>query len=225
LVKAREAPKLIIRLAGLAQCRWSRLTSNVRRRKQPLMRPTMSSTPSLHLLCGKAGAGKTTLATALAVEYKALLIAEDLWLVRLYGPMKSFDEYRTYSQRARTVVGPLVGDLLRLGQNVVLDYPANTKASRLWLRSLSESAGARHLLHYVATPDEICLERIAQRNIERPEGSYHLTREDFNHVSSFFETPEGDEGFNMEVHAAADHRRPSGPGTLLSSSREPNSDA
>jgi predicted kinase len=162
----------------------------------------MSSNATLHLLCGKAGAGKTTLAIALATEHRAVLIAEDIWLVRLYGPMKSFDDYRTYSQRVKTVVGPLVTDLLGLGQSVVLDYPANTKSSRLWLRSLFDSAGAHHLLHYLATPDEVCLKRIAQRNIERPEGSYHLTRDDFDYVSSFFETPKDDEGFKIEMHAA-----------------------
>lgn len=162
----------------------------------------MSSNPTLHLLCGKAGAGKTTLATALAAENKAIIIAEDIWLIRLYGPMTSFDDYRTYSQRAKTVVGPLVTDLLGLGQSVVLDYPANTKSSRLWLRSLSESAGAHHLLHYLATPDEVCLKRIDQRNIERPEGSYHLTKDNFDYVSSFFEAPEVDEGFQIELHAA-----------------------
>jgi predicted kinase len=160
----------------------------------------MSSSACLHLLCGKAGAGKSTLATALAAEHKAILIAEDVWLIRLYGPMKTFDDYRTYSQRAKTVVGPLVVDLLRLGQSVVLDCPANTKSSRLWLRSLFESAGARHVLHHLATPDEVCLQRIEWRNKERPEGSYHLTKADFDHVSGFFEAPEAGEGFNVEIH-------------------------
>ncbi|MFO1317308.1 MAG: ATP-binding protein [Burkholderiales bacterium] len=163
----------------------------------------MRSGATLHLLCGKAGAGKSTLATALAVEHEAILIAEDIWLIRLYGPMKSFDDYKIYSQRARTVVGPLVTDLLILGQSVVLDYPANTKSSRSWLLSLSESAGAPHLLHYLATPDEVCLKRIEQRNVERPEGSYHLTRDDFDYVSSFFEAPEDDEGLEVELHAEA----------------------
>ncbi|MED5621091.1 AAA family ATPase [Ideonella sp. BN130291] len=164
----------------------------------------MSSTATLHLLCGKAGAGKSTLAAALAAEHKAILIAEDIWLIRLYGPMKSFDDYRLYSQRAKTVVGPLVIDLLRLGQTVVLDYPANTKASRAWLRSLFESAGAAHVLHFLDTPDPLCLRRMGKRNIERPEGSYHLTQADFDHVSSLFEPPADDEGFKMEIHAAAE---------------------
>jgi len=164
----------------------------------------MSSNACLHLLCGKAGAGKSTLAAALAAEHHGILIAEDIWLIRLYGPMTSFDDYRTYSQRAKAVVGPLVVGLLRLGQTVVLDYPANTKTSRHWFRSLFEAAAAPHVLHHLTTPDDTCLKRIERRNIERPEGSYHLTKDDFDHVSSLFEAPAEDEGFKVVIHPAAD---------------------
>jgi predicted kinase len=162
----------------------------------------MSSNTSLHLLCGKAGAGKSTLAATLATDHQAVLIIEDIWLLRHYGPMKTFDDYRTYSERAKSVVGPLVVDILRLGQNVVLDYPANTRISRLWLRSLFELAGASHVLHYLDTPDDICLQRIDKRNIARPEGSYQLTKADFDYVSAFFEVPEEGEGFKVDLHAA-----------------------
>jgi predicted kinase len=169
--------------------------------KSSISSPTRRSNATLHLLCGKAGAGKSTLASALAAEYKALLLSEDIWLMRHYGPMKSFDDYRTCSQRAKTVVGPLVMDLLGFGLNVVMDYPANTKASRLWMRSLFSQTGALHVLHYLTTPDEICLKRIDQRNLGRPEGTYHLTKDDFDYVSSFFEAPEEIEGFNIDIHA------------------------
>ncbi len=161
----------------------------------------MKPTACLHLLCGKAGAGKSTLATSIATQHGAILISEDVWLARLYGDrMKSFDDYRLYAQRARSVVGPLVVDLLAAGQNIVLDYPANTKAGRAWLRSLFESAGATHILHVLDTSDSLCLQRIARRNAERPEGSHHLTPEDFAYVSSFFEAPVEAEGFTVEWH-------------------------
>jgi len=158
----------------------------------------------LHFLCGKAGAGKSTLARALAKAHHAILISEDLWLARLFGDqMKTFDDYKSYAQRAKTVVGPLVIDLLTAGQNVVLDFPANTRTSRAWFRSLYGAAGADHVLHYVEASDRTCLQRIDKRNTERPEGSHHLTEEDFVHISSFFEAPEQAEGFRIEVHAAA----------------------
>ena len=163
----------------------------------------MKAHACLHFICGKAGAGKSTLAKALAEQDQAILICEDVWLARLFGDqMKSFDDYLACARRLRSVVGPLVVDLLNAQQNIVLDFPANTKASRAWFRSLYEATGAEHVLHYVDVPDRTCLQHIDQRNIERPEGSHQLTAEDFAHISSYFEAPQEDEGFRIQVHQA-----------------------
>lgn len=163
----------------------------------------MPASPTLHILCGKAGAGKSTLAQALAREHAAILLCEDVMIARLYGEqMNTFDDYIRCSRKLKTVVGPLTTDLLRAGCSVVLDFPANTKAGRRWFRSLFEAAGAAHVLHFVASPDAVCLERIARRNVERPEGSYFLSEADFAHVSSFFEAPESEEGFELRVWGA-----------------------
>lgn len=158
----------------------------------------------LHLLCGKAGAGKSTLAAALASQHRAIVISEDVWLARLYpGQLVSFDAYRELSARLKTVAGPLVVELLRAGHAVVLDYPANTRASRAWFLDLVKQAGAGHVLHFLDTPDEVCLARIGRRNVERPEGSHHLTREDFDYLGRLFEPPAADEGFTVQRHAPA----------------------
>src|SRR5262245_37428708 len=163
----------------------------------------MATHACLHFLCGKAGAGKSTLAKALATQHQAILICEDVWLARLFGDrMKTFEDYRLYAQRLKTVVGPLIVELLTARQNVVLDYPANTKASRQWFRSLYEAAGAAHVLHYVDVPDRTCLQHIEQRNAERPEGSHVLTEADFVQISSYFEAPEPGESLRVEVHGA-----------------------
>lgn len=157
----------------------------------------------LHLFCGKAGAGKSTLAQSVAATEGAVLISEDVWLARLYGDqMHTFDDYRRCSLRLRTVVEPLAVDLLRGGRSVVLDFPANTRASRTWLRGVVAQSGADHVLHFIDTGDAACLERIARRNVERPEGSHHLTPEQFTHISSFFEPPAEDEGFAVRRYGA-----------------------
>jgi predicted kinase len=163
----------------------------------------MCPTPTLHFFCGKAGAGKTTIAANLAKTQKAILISEDVCMVRLFGDqLKTFDDYIRLSKRLKDVVGPIAIDLLIAGQSVVLDFQANTKHGRDWFRSVFEQAAAEHILHFVNTPDETCLARISMRNIERPEGSHHLTEEDFAHISSYFQAPEAVEGFNIMVHSA-----------------------
>ena len=158
--------------------------------------------PTLHFFCGKAGAGKSTLARALAQQEQALLLSEDVWLARLYGDqIHVFDDYIRCSQKLNTVITPLVIDLLNAGQTVVMDYQANTTRRRAWFRSLFEQGRADHVLHWLQTPDALCLARIQQRNTEMPEGASQLTEADFWHVSSFFEAPQAPEGFQLRVHA------------------------
>jgi predicted kinase len=161
----------------------------------------MAAIPTLHFFCGKAGAGKTTVAQAVAQDTGAFLISEDIWMARLFGDqMTTFQDYIHFSRKLKTVVGPLVVDLLKSGQSVVLDFQANTRAGRAWFRSLFEEAGSDHRLHYVDTPDAECLARIARRNEEQPEGSHPLTEDDFNHISSFFAAPEEAENFAVVMH-------------------------
>ncbi|CUI95915.1 Uncharacterised protein [Achromobacter xylosoxidans] len=53
-----------------------------------------SPTPTLHFLCGKIGAGKSTLAARLASRPDTLLISEDAWLAALYpGEILSVADY------------------------------------------------------------------------------------------------------------------------------------
>lgn len=122
--------------------------------------------------------------------------------MRLYGDqMTSFDDYIKFSRKLKTVVGPLVIDLLRAKQSVVMDFQANTSAGRNWFRSIIQEAGAAHVLHYLNVSDEKCLSQIAKRNAERPEGSHPLSVEDFFYVSSYFQAPEIGEGLNIKTYA------------------------
>ncbi len=151
----------------------------------------MPLTPTLHFFCGKVGAGKTAIAHVLAQKRGAILISEDIWMMRLFGnQMKTFDDYLHFSPKLKTVVAPLATQLLKSGNHVVLGFQANAKAGRRFFRSVFEQAGAAHVLHLVQTSDQVCLERLAKRNIERPEGSNNLTEEVFALVSSYFEVPE-----------------------------------
>src|SRR5271167_3080913 len=96
--------------------------------------------PTLHFLCGKMAAGKTTLSKKLAAQHCAVLICEDIWLQRMFaGEIASFDDYLKYSARLKTVVAPHVIELLRHGVSVVLDFPANVPKARAWMRGIFET--------------------------------------------------------------------------------------
>ena len=104
------------------------------------------SAPMLHFLCGKIGAGKSTLAAALASQPGALRISEDDWLAALYpGEIHGMDDYVRCAGRLRAVVAPHVRALLDAGLTVVLDFPPTRGAAvhgcASWRRRRGASTG------------------------------------------------------------------------------------
>src|SRR6266478_1210880 len=96
---------------------------------------------TLYLICGKIGAGKSTLARQLASRPATLLISEDHWTSNLFADdLKIIEDYGRLSARLRAAMGPHVVDILRRGLSVVLDFPANTVKNRNWMRSLMTEA-------------------------------------------------------------------------------------
>ncbi|NRB00702.1 MAG: ATP-binding protein [Rhodobacteraceae bacterium] len=157
--------------------------------------------PTLHMLCGKMAAGKSTLAAELARADGTVRISEDAWLGALFAEeLKTGADYLRYAGKLRTAMAPHVAELLRAGVSVVLDYPANTRDQRAWMREVAETAGVPHRLHYLDVPDEVCLARLRARNAE---GSHPFqpTEDMFRRFAKHFEPPEPGEGFTIVRHA------------------------
>jgi predicted kinase len=159
--------------------------------------------PTLYLLCGKAAAGKSTLALRLAARPATLLISEDHWTSHLYADdLKTMDDYGRYSARLRAAMGPHIIDILRQGLSIVLDFPANTVRNRNWMRSLIDQSGAAHELHVLDVPDTICRRRLRERNAggKHP---FQVSEEEYDLIASYFAPPEPGEGFNVIIHTVA----------------------
>lgn len=163
---------------------------------------THKASPTLHFLCGKMAAGKSTLSKSLAAQWNAVLICEDIWLSRLYpDEISTFDDYLKYSARLKDILKPHLLDLLRQGMCVVLDFPANVPRQRQWLRDIADAAGVEHVLHFVDTPDAVCKAQLQKRNRERPDGSMVMSEEEFDRITSFFVPPADAEQFNIIRYA------------------------
>jgi shikimate kinase len=158
----------------------------------------MKANGRLIFFCGKMGAGKTTKSKRVAHDQNAVLISEDEWLESLYPEqITTFDDYLKFSSQLKPLVTSHVQNILRTGTDVVMDFPANTLSQRKWFKKIYSEINAPHELIYMNISDVICLKHIAQRSIEQPERASFDTEEVFHHVTSFFEEPSADEGFNI----------------------------
>ena len=155
---------------------------------------------TLHLLCGKIAAGKSTLTAQLGSLPNTIVISEDHWLSRLYaGQMNSVADYIRCSALLRDAIGPHLVTLLQNGVSVVLDFPANTLANRAWMRTIFEAAESAHQLHFLDVPDAVCKARLRERNA-RGDHEFAATDEQFDLITSHFVVPTSDEGFDIVVH-------------------------
>lgn len=159
-----------------------------------------SNEPTLHLVCGKIAAGKSTLTDELGERPNTIVVKEDYWLARLYpGEQNSLVDYVRNSTRLRSAIAAHLVDLLRSGVSVVLDFPANTPTSRAWMRTLFEGAGCRHQLHYLDVADEVCKARLHRRN-GSGKHEFTVSDEDFDLFTSHFVPPSADEAFEVVLH-------------------------
>ncbi|MEG0883119.1 MAG: ATP-binding protein [Janthinobacterium sp.] len=159
-------------------------------------------TPTLHLVCGKIASGKSTLTASLASAPHTVRISEDSLLAQLYpGQIASLADYVACTARLRAAVAPLALQMLRAGVSVVLDFPANTPASRAWMRELFQQASVPHVLHYLDVPDEECKARLRQRNAS---GLHPFSTSDaeFDAITRHFVPPSEAEGFHVVRIAA-----------------------
>ncbi|WP_024557780.1 AAA family ATPase [Franconibacter pulveris 1160] len=161
---------------------------------------SVTSTPVLHLLCGKIASGKSTLAATLADKPGTVLVSEDAWLARLYGEeMQSVADYVRYAARLREAMQPHLTSLLRAGVSVVLDFPANTVENRAWMKQVIEASGAAHQLHYLDVPEALCKARLHARN-EAGTHDFAATDAQFTLITRYFTAPAPGEGFNIVRH-------------------------
>jgi predicted kinase len=155
---------------------------------------------TLHMICGKIAAGKSTLAAELASRPATIRISEDVWLSCLYkDEQKTIEDYGRNSRRLREVMGDHIVTLLQAGLSVVLDFPANTPASRQWMRSVFERAGVSHRLHFLDMPDDVCKARLRARNAAGTH-AFNATDAEFDLFTSYFVPPSADEGFEVETY-------------------------
>ena len=144
--------------------------------------------PTLYIVVGLPGSGKTTRAKEIEFEHLALRLTPDEWILALYGNNLDRPQRDAVRDPVEAVQWQVVKRALSLGCNVVLDWGFWSHAERTKYRQEAEALGVIvKLIALDVTPDELWA-RISQRD-ESKCGTLHITRSELEQWASMFEPP------------------------------------
>jgi predicted kinase len=150
--------------------------------------------PTLFLMVGLPGSGKTVRARELAAERGALRLTPDDWALTLLGREDRHQE-RPDGKRwlLEGLLVALAVDALRLGLSVVLDFGFWSRDERSALRWLAASVGASCEIVYRPVEREVQWRRIRSRWEQTPERTFPMSEAELDPWRDAFQVPDADE--------------------------------
>ncbi|MEU8821404.1 ATP-binding protein [Actinoplanes sp. NPDC048796] len=150
--------------------------------------------PTLFLMVGLPGSGKTVRARELAAERGALRLTPDEWALTLFGQEDCHQE-RPNGKRwlLEGLLITMAIDTLRLRLSVVLDFGLWSRDERSALRWLAASAGAASEIVYLPVDRAEQWSRIQNRWKHTPERTFPMAEAELGPWREMFEVPGADE--------------------------------
>jgi predicted kinase len=145
--------------------------------------------PTLFLICGLPGSGKTTLAKRLEREQAALRLTPDEWMARVVGDGNDGAKRATVEE----VQWEIAQRVLSLGVDVILESGFWARSERDDFRARAAALGADTKLYYLEVPIDELKRRLTLRNAALPPDTFHVEVDQLDLWAKEFEPPTPDE--------------------------------
>ena len=155
----------------------------------------MTAKPTLHLLHGIPGSGKTTFAQQLEREFHAVRFSPDEWMVALHGTNPPESAFRPQHERIMALIWMHVGRVLRAGSDVIIEGGFWSRASRDDARQRAKAFGVTHKFYSLHCSVDVARRRVLARTAAMPPGTLEITGPTFDHLLRQLEPLAADEEF------------------------------
>jgi hypothetical protein len=144
-------------------------------------------------MVGLPCSGKTTLAKQLEQERSALRLTPDEWQIPLFGQDAEEPEHDARHSLIEAMLWTIASRALELGTNVILDFGFWAREEREDFRQRAKRLGASSEVHFLDVPEEELLRRLAVRNSQPSQVSFHISEESMKPWIEFFQRPTPEE--------------------------------
>ncbi|WP_071658903.1 AAA family ATPase [Duganella sp. HH101] len=160
--------------------------------------------PTVYLIEGPVGAGKSTFATQLASRTEGVHIALDEWFVRLFSADRPAGEFIPWYVERKDRLVDLIWDhsrrLLAAQKDVILELGLIQRGPRIEFSRRISHSGHAPVLHILDAPIDVRRERVRRRNTEKG-ATFSMIVPDhvFDIASSLWEAPDDIECDEFDV--------------------------
>jgi predicted kinase len=144
-------------------------------------------------MVGLPCSGKTTLAQKLESEQSALRLTPDEWHVCLFGQDAEEPEHDVRHNLIEAMLWNIASRALVLGTNVILDFGFWAREERENFRLRAKLLGASSEVHFLDVPEDELMRRLAVRNSQLSQESFHIPEDMMKPWIAFFQRPTPDE--------------------------------
>ena len=148
-----------------------------------------SKKPTIYLICGFLGAGKTTYSQKLANSTNSIHLNPDEWCMKLFSKNEyetNWDECFKYSVN---YLWQKANEYALQNKNVIFDMGFWNKKDRLAAYKKAFDMGFQPVFCYVYAPDDVMIKRLSQRKGLIAENNI----KNFKNLKNLFEEPDDDE--------------------------------
>lgn len=152
-----------------------------------------TSKPTIYLICGFIGAGKTTYSQKLAGDINAVHLNPDEFCMKLFTPQEYETNWDKCFSQTVNMLWEKAAEFAREDKNVVFDLGFWSKKERQQACQKAEKLGFVPVIYYVYAPDDVLKKRISTRKGIIAEQNL----KNFNKIKELFEAPSDDEFYRL----------------------------